>query len=181
MPGSTVSLSLELPGDQQAIFDLTQRAFATMQYSSGTEGYIIDALRRDGDLTLSLVARDGGTIVGHIAFSPVTLRSNRQARQPGSWFALGPVCVAPERQRQGIAGLLIKRGLAELQAAAAAGCVLLGDPAYYGRFGFQSGGLSSGTLPSEYIQWTRFGADRPAGEITFAPGFDAQADDTTKV
>ena len=64
-----ITLRPEEPQDVQAIFELTQRAFAPIAYPSGIEGAIINALRTDGDLTLSLVAVRDATVVGHVAFS----------------------------------------------------------------------------------------------------------------
>ncbi|WP_163469467.1 GNAT family N-acetyltransferase, partial [Escherichia coli] len=83
-------------------------------------------------LTLSLVAEHNGTPIGHASVSPIVL-SNGAA----GWYGLAPVSVLPAYQSQGIGSRLIRRLLAELQERGAAGCVVLGDPNYYGRFGFQ--------------------------------------------
>src|SRR5690606_18603384 len=114
-----------------AIHTLVAAAFDGHPHSDGSEPAIVDRLRADGDLTISLVAEDGGEIVGHIAFSPVTISDGNEG-----WFGLGPVAVAPQRQREGIGAALIEHGLALLRERGSAGCVVLGDPAYYGRFGF---------------------------------------------
>ncbi len=159
----------ETERDQQAIFDLTQAAFATVDYASGTEGHIINALRRDGDLTLSLVLECEGALLGHIAFSPAELSE-------GAWYALGPISVAPDYQRKGVGSKLIKAGLVALRARGADGCVLIGDPNYYGRFGFVSdAGLNNQDVPQQYVQGLRFDGGTAQGEIRFAPGFDAKA------
>lgn len=125
----------ERPGDARAISAMTTAAFAPMPFSDGDEASVIDDLRQAGALTLSLVAitaRD--ELVGHIAFSPVQIDG-----QPGDWCGLGPVCAAPGRQRQGVGSALITAGLDRLRDLGASGCVLLGNPDYYRRFGFLSG------------------------------------------
>lgn len=156
----------ETPQDAGAIRTLTARAFAPMAFSDGTEPAMIDRLRTRGDLHLSLVAEEAG-VLGHVAFSPATLVV------PGRWFALGPVSVAPKRQRQGLGTALIEAGLARLRAEGATGCVLVGDPGYYGRFGFSNGlGLTQGNTDTAYVQGLAFGRLQPTGEIGFSAAFD---------
>ena len=159
----------ERPGDEAAIRALTAAAFEGMAFSAGTEPAIIDALRRDGDLTLSLVAEEGG-IVGHVAFSGVAVGA-----ETSGWFGLGPVSVRPARQRCGIGTALIERGLSDLRERGAKGCVLIGDPAYYGRFGFEGDiSLRYADVPASHIQGLSFGSAPPSGEITYADGFSAR-------
>ena len=160
----------EQSGDEAAIHDLTQTAFATMPFSDGTEGPVIDALRRDGDLTLSLVAVEGDRIVGHIAFSPVTIDGNH-----GGWFGLGPISVLPEMQRRGIGKALIAAGLDFLRQHGAAGCALIGDPTYYSRVGFVSNGaLQYSNLDRKFVQFIVLDGPEPRGSLKFAPGFGLQ-------
>jgi len=160
----------EQSGDEQAIHDLTQTAFATMPYSDGTEGPIIDALRKDGDLTISLVAVEGDRIVGHIAFSPVTIDGAHNG-----WFGLGPISVAPDLQRRGIGKALIAAGLDLLRRRSAAGCALIGDPGYYSRVGFvSSGALEYGDIDRKYVQFLVLQGPEPRGRLKFAPGFGLQ-------
>lgn len=159
----------ETPADAAAIAATVSAAFATARHSSGTEAAIVAALRHAGALTLSLVAWDGEAIVGHVAFSPVTI-----AASEGEWFGLGPVSVLPARQRTGIGGALITEGLAQLQAQAAAGCVILGDPRYYHRFGFASDpALTYGDVPPGLFQRLCFGDITPRGPVAYQPAFEA--------
>ncbi|WP_179378933.1 GNAT family N-acetyltransferase [Jannaschia marina] len=156
----------ETAADIDTIRALTEAAFAPMTFSDGDEQEVIDRLRADGDLTLSLVAEDAGAVAGHVAFSPVTLGV------PGEWFALGPIAVWPERQGAGLGRHLIEAGLDALRARNAAGCVLTGNPALYGRFGFRNDlGLTHRTTPEWAVQGLAFGSVRPTGEIRFAAGF----------
>ena len=158
----------EHPEDAAAIGELTAAAFADAPHASGTEARIVAALRQAGALTLSLVATaDDGRIVGHAAFSPVQID-----RAAGRWYGLGPVSVTPELQRQGIGGALIRRGLDRLAALGAEGCVALGDPAYYGRFGFVSDpALTYGGEASRYFQRRVLKGDPPQGDVSYHPGF----------
>ncbi|WP_454695357.1 GNAT family N-acetyltransferase [Achromobacter aegrifaciens] len=160
----------ETPGDRDAIFTLTQAAFKDHPHSQQTEGYITNALREAGALTLSLVARLDGRIAGHVAFSPV-----RVSDGSADWYGLGPVAVLPDLQGQGIGAALIREGLERLKALGAAGCVVMGDPAYYGRFGFaQMPDLTYPGVPPEYFMAQVY--TRPAqGQVAYHPGFEATA------
>ena len=159
----------ETAEDAAAIRALTVAAFKDVPYSSGTEAAIVDALRDAGALALSLVAEDHGRIVGHVAFSPVTING-----EAGRWFGLGPISVEPGQQRRGIGQALIQDGLERLKAAGAEGCVLLGDPAYYRRFGFVSDAkLRYGDVPPDYFQRLSFNGAEPEGEVAYHAGFDA--------
>jgi putative acetyltransferase len=159
----------ERPDDTAAINRITASAFAQARYSSGTEPRIVEALREASVLTVSLVAvSDDGRIVGHVAFSPV-----RIGGKAGRWYGLGPVSVMPEMQRQGIGSALIREGLARLAALDANGCVVLGDPAYYGRFGFVSDpALTYGGTPSPHFQRLVLKGEPPSGDVGYHAGFD---------
>ena len=155
----------ERPGDEDAIRDVTTRAFAGAAHSDGTEADIVARLRDAGALTLSLVADDGGIVV-HVAFSPVTIVG------AAGWFGLGPVSVAPDRQQQGIGQKLILEGLARLKTRGAAGCVVLGDPDYYARFGFAADpALRYPGPPPAYFQCLAFAGATPAGIVAYHSAF----------
>ena len=158
----------ERPDDDVAIHELTRAAFEPMPFSSGTEAPIIRALRTAGDLTLSLVAEDDGTIVGHVAFSPVTIDGVH-----GGWFGLGPIAVRADRQRQGIGKALIARGIELLRQQGAAGVALIGNPEIYSRAGFESDGLLAyGDLDRRLVQRLVLSGPPPQGELRFAAAFD---------
>jgi len=116
----------ETAADMDAIAEVTVAAFKTLDISQHTEQFVIAALRAANALTLSLVAEVGGRVVGHIAFSPVTMADGTQ-----NWYGLGPVAVLPEYQRQGIGKALIQQGLSRLKEMNAQGCCLVGHPGYY--------------------------------------------------
>lgn len=160
-------IRLEEANDADAIRHITQQAFAGAEHSSGTEGAIIDGLRAAGTLTLSLVAEDNGEIVGHVAFSPVTVNG----RDVG-WFGLGPVSVKPSLQRSGTGSRLIREGLARLRSDDAKGCVVLGDPGFYQRFGFISDpALTFEGVPPEYFMALPFIGSPPSGHAMYQPAF----------
>ena len=160
----TVHLRAEQHGDEKQIYALTTAAFLPMSYSSGTEAPIVDDLRKDEDLALSLVAIEDHVLVGHIAFSPVTTSA-----QNLNWYGLGPVSVHPEHQRRGIGAKLINEGLSIIKRRGAAGCALIGDPAYYSRFGFKSDPqLRYKNLDTKLVQYLAFGDEAPEGGLSFA-------------
>lgn len=157
----------EQPSDLAAIGSLITRAFATATHSDGTEAGIVEGLRRAGALTLSLVALVQGTLVGQVAFSPVTVGGQRL-----EWYGLGPVAVEPTLQRGGIGGALVEEGLARLRQMGAQGCVLLGEPEYYSRFGFVADlRLTLDGVPAEYFQALSFTGEVPEGRVEYHPAF----------
>ena len=164
---SAVAIRPERTGDEGAIHALTEAAFRDMPFSDGDEQDLVDRLRADGDLTLSLVAEDAERIVGHIAFSPVTISDGSE-----DWFGLGPVSVWPELHGQRIGSALVKRGIADMREHGARGIVLLGDPDYYARFGFEHDPkLAYPGPPPEYFQRLVLAGDAPEGNVSYARGF----------
>lgn len=88
----------------------------------------MDDLRRDGDLVVSLLAEDAGGICGHVALSGL--------RSPPASLALAPVSVVGTRQRQGIGRALVEQAIAEAKDLGLDMIFVVGEPEYYGRFGF---------------------------------------------
>lgn len=160
-------IRLERPSDEAAIDGLTTRAFTGMPYSDGTEAPIIRLLRQSGDLALSLVAEEGGAVIGHVAFSPIRIEGH------ANWFGLGPIAVEPARQRSGIGRALIENGLEILKSRGATGVALIGDPDVYRASGFASDGrLTYKGLESRFVQRIVFSGPAPEGELHFAGAFD---------
>lgn len=157
----------ERPADHAAIRQLIDAAFAGAPHSSGSEAAIVDRLRAADALTVSLVAERADEIVGHAAVSPVSVE-----RAAGAWFGLGPVAVRPDLQRGGIGEALVRRALERLERSGASGCVVLGNPAYYGRFGFaHDPRLTYAGAPPPYFQARPFGAARASGAVLYHPAF----------
>lgn len=164
-----VQIRPEQPADIDAIFELTKEAFADHPIEPHTEHFIVNALRAAGALTISLVAESDGRVVGHIAFSPVTISDGSP-----DWYALGPVSVRPAFQRQGFGRALIENGLAQLKSLGARGCVLVGEPAFYERFEFSGAPqLTMPGIPQEYILSLPLGGPPAAGVVTHHPAFTA--------
>lgn len=157
----------EQPGDERAISLLTTAAFLTAEHSDGTEAQIVERLRNARALLLSLVAEGETGIVGHIAFSPVAIGGVYQG-----WVGLGPISVAPASQHEGIGAALMHEGLSQIRAAGHGGCVVLGDPGYYTRFGFAvTPGITYPGVPSEYFMALGINGPLPQGEVAYHPAF----------
>lgn len=164
-----IKIRPEQATDIDAITQLTQVAFQHQEYSSHTEHVIINALRQCHQLTISLVVVDNDRLIGHVAISPVTISFG-----VSKWYGLGPISVSPERQRTGVGIMLMKESLAELQRLGGLGCVVLGDPAYYGRFGFKAyPELVLPGVPNHYFQARSFGTTVPQGEVCYQDAFNA--------
>ncbi len=161
----------ETVSDIDAIAHVTICAFRDHPHSNQTEQFIIESLRRAGALTLSLVAEIDRRIVGHAAFSPVVMSDGTP-----HWYGVGPVSVLPECQRKGIGSALMTEGLSRLKDLGAQGCVLVGDPHYYERFGFRNRpALVHEGVPPEVFLALPFTDRVPHGQATFHPAFQATA------
>jgi putative acetyltransferase len=157
----------ETASDIKAIAEVTIAAFMTLPISNHTEQFIINSLRAADALTISLVAEIDGRVVGHIAFSPVTISDGSTG-----WYGLGPVSVLPEYQKQGIGKSLINKGLSMLKESDGQGCTLVGDPNYYKRFGFRNiPGLVHEGIPQEVFLALPFTEKVPQGIVVFHEGF----------
>lgn len=159
----------ERPSDEDSIEQVTRRAFRSHPYSHQTEQFIIRALRAAHALSISLVAEDAGRIVGHVALSPVSISDGA-----AGWYGLGPISVEPALQGRGIGRALMERGLAELRKIGADGCVLVGDPSFYTRFGFANNpGLVLEGVPPEFFLAQPLGNSWAHGTVRFHPAFQA--------
>lgn len=166
-----LQIRAEVPADASAIHNLTIAAFKNAQHTDHTEQFIVRALRAADALSLSLVAVIDDEIVGHVAVSEVSVSDGATG-----WFGLGPLSVLPEFQDRGIGSRLMDEALAELEERGAAGCVLLGDPAYYSRFGFKpEADLVLQGVPPEYFQALAFSQYLPQGTVTYHSAFSARS------
>ncbi|MBA3811849.1 MAG: N-acetyltransferase [Caulobacteraceae bacterium] len=156
----------ETIADAPAVGKLIAEAFAGAPISDGNEAGIVERLRSEGALTISLVAEDEGRIVGHAAFSPVAIDGNQ-----GSWFGLGPVAVAPCSQDRGVGRALVEEGLNRLRDIGAHGCVVLGEPVYYGRFGFSHDPNLRYGRTGKHFQRLVLGGVESVGEVRYHPAF----------
>ncbi len=156
----------ERPSDLDAITNLVISAFKGNPYSQQNEHRILDALRNNDGLALSLVAEEGRRVIGHLAFSPVTIKG-----KPAGYYGLGPVAVLPEKQGRGTGTALIREGLRQMALKAKA-VVVLGEPEYYERFGFkaQKGLFLKGVPPENFLAYS-FEGSLQKGEAEYHRAF----------
>lgn len=158
----------ETADDVPAIRTLITDAFRDSPHGGGNEGVIVDALRDDGALSVSLVADENGELAGHVAFSKALIDARNL-----DWYGLGPVAVKAPYRRRGIGAALIKAGLKRIKDLGGRGCVVLGEPAYYGRFGFECDPhLRLAGVPPEYFQRLIISGAPPSGLVTYHRAFD---------
>lgn len=164
-----VSLSIrdERSGDADAVEALLERAFANHPHSQQTEHLIVCELRAAGQLTLPKVAVLDGKIIGYATFSPVQLNPAHDG-----WYGLGPVAVEPAHQGMGFGSTLLETALEHLQRGAAHGCVVLGEPRFYGRFGFvHEPSLTLEDVPPEYFLAQAFIGSIPVASVSYHAAF----------
>ncbi len=145
----------ERAGDESAI-----RAVNLGAFDSPDEAALVDDLRQRSDPFISLVACNTDQVVGHISFSPVTIRDQGQTH---SAIALAPLAVLPAFQRQGIGGQLVRDGLDACRAAGYEIVIVLGHPNYYPRFGFERASLYD-------IRWEHEAPDEAFMVTALKPG-----------
>ena len=165
-----IEIRPETSSEIDDIRDINIAAFRDHPISRQTEHLIVDALRDAGALEVSLVAVSEGRTVGHIAFSRASVGDSEFG-----WFLLGPVAVMPGVQGQGIGSALVESGLEELRSSRASGCVLVGDPGYYRRFGFAIfPDLAYEGVPHEYVLALPFAESVPRGRIVANAAFEIE-------
>ncbi len=133
-------------GERPAVLDINRRAFG-----GGEEATLIEALSRDGDVTLSLVAEQEGRLVGHILFSPLALTVDGRAVKA---LALAPMAVLPDMQAKGIGSTLVREALKLAAAGGIEAVIVLGHLGFYPRFGFSHGSVAH--IDSPYAQHEEF-------------------------
>jgi putative acetyltransferase len=155
--------------DAPLIEAVTRQAFLTAAHTSNSEHLIVAALRTAGKLAVSLVAEASGTVIGHVGVSPVAISDGSSG-----WFGLGPLSVLPQQQRRGVGSQLMRAALRLLREHDAAGCMVLGDPAFYSRFGFRPHPeLVLAGVPPEFFQAICFDPPPARGTVTYDAAFAA--------
>ena len=148
------TIRLATPDDAAAIHQIHAAAFPTE-----AEAQLVDRIIAAGHDELSLIAEVEGQLVGHVLYSPVTIE--RDGRVMAEGLGLAPVAVLPSHQKQGIGSELINASLQALASAACPFVVVLGEPAYYQRFGFQTA--------SRFQLGNVYGVDEPFMVIELTP------------
>lgn len=165
-----ITIRSEKNSDIKTIETITKAAFKTLNFDELTEHYIVNALRRNNVLTLSLVAEVNNNVVGHIAFSPVEISDGSE-----NWYGAGPFSVEPSKHKKGIGKALMNEGLSRLKSMGAKGCILVGDPNYYKFFGFKSyPELTHQGVPQENVLVLPFNEMDIKGEAKFNEAFLAK-------
>ena len=158
----------ETAADAPAIDTLLRTAFAGQPHSRQTEHLIVAGLRQAQALSLGLVADIDGRIAGYIAFSPVRIDGAPR------WYGLGPVAVLPHDQHRGVGSALVRAGLEQLRGLGASGCVVVGEAAWYRRFGFHPWpDLAVDGVPNGFFLAQAFDGEPPKGRVTYHPAFQA--------
>lgn len=166
----SIRIRKEASTDVPAVEAVTVAAFQNAAHTSHTEQFIIAELRKAGQLSVSFVADDSGAVIGHVAVSPVSISDGTTG-----WFGLGPISVVPAYQGKGVGAQLMEQAIAELRALGASGCVVLGEPSYYSRFGFKAEpSLVLPEVPPEYFQAILFSGSLPSGTVSYHESFSAQ-------
>lgn len=160
----------ETPADIAAIRQLITEAMRHLPQATGTEAAIVERLRAANALTLSLVAEDAGTVVGHLAASAARIGTEE------GWGLIGPLAVVPARHRQGIGTALMTEAIRRLRYHCR-GAALVGHPAYYRRFGFRAfPGFGVTGCPPEVVLALPFDGHEPQGELIHHPAFGLKQD-----
>ncbi len=158
----------ETQGDLSAIRSVNEASFGQR-----FEADLVDALRREADPFISLVAERDGEVVGHVCFTPVTVGEGAQS---DGYVGLGPMAVAPAVQRQGVGSRLVSAGLDECRRRGLKLVVVVGHPAYYPRFGFEPASRAGLTceydVPDDVFMALRLDTTAtPSGRVRYHPAF----------
>jgi len=149
----------ELEKDIEAISVVVTESLAIIPQSTGTEAKIVEALRAQNALDLSLVAVENDTVIGYLAASDARIGDR------DGWSLIGPLGVTPPRRLQGIGSLLMEDALKRLRKTKR-GVVLVGEPSYYSRFGFKAfPNMTVAGCPPEVVQALPFDGTEPVGEV----------------
>ena len=154
------------------------RAVHGEAFGGASEARLVDTLREQASPFVSLVARFGDVVVGHLLLTPVQLA----ARGKAGLLGLAPMAVLPAFQRSGIGGRLVDAGLERARALGARGVVVLGHADYYPRFGFRPAadfGLRNefGAAAEHFmaIELLPGGLDAASGTVRYHPAFSELA------
>ena len=173
----TLIIRQEIPADYERVFTITEAAFRDLDISDHTEQHLVNRLRASQAFIpeLSLVAELDGEVVGHILFTRATIIGENQTHDS---LTLAPVSVAPEQQRRGIGGQLIRAGVQVARELGFDNVNLVGHPDYYPRFGFVRASRYHIRVPFDvpdeafmFLELTPGALDQVSGELHYAPEF----------
>lgn len=169
----------ETPEDYTRVVEMTEKAFDTMPFSDGTEGKLVEKLRKAETFIseLSLVAELNNQVVGHILFTPILIDNGQELFES---LALAPVSVLPEYQNQGIGSKLINEGHKIARKLGFDSVIVLGHPEYYPKFGYKPastwGIKATFDLPDNNafmaLELTHGALNKVSGKVKFPSEFD---------
>jgi len=162
-----VSIRSERAADAPAIRSVLIAAFA-----GDAEAGLVESLRADRALVLALVAEQAGAVCGYVAFPRVIVET---PGGPAQAVGLAPLAVLPDIARRGIGGALVREGLRLLEARGEQLVFVLGDPAYYTRFGFDRAAaraFESGYSGSHFMALSLNENAPPGGKVRYPAAFD---------
>ncbi len=165
---SMMSIRTATPRDRDAIRLVEEHAFGQQ-----AEAGLVDALVAEGDAVVELVAEEDGHVVGHVLFSRLYVE-NEGKEFPA--VALAPLAVEPSMHRSGIGGALVREAHLRLKQAGETLAIVLGEPAYYGRFGYaheRASGFES-DYQCEALQALAWGDAPETGRLIYATAFGAE-------
>lgn len=167
-----IEIRPEKEDDIDAIGRVVLAAFRKTSHLDHKEGLIIRQLRSTSELRLSLVATIGDEVIGHVAASGVVIQGTDQRRTLG-WLGLGPLSVRPDYQRKGIGTKLVQAALDRMKQSRVPGCVVLGRPGFYGRFGFESvHNMRFANAPARFLMRILLTGDDAEGVLEYHEAFD---------
>lgn len=163
---SMISIRTATSRDREAIRLVEEHAFGQQ-----TEAGLVDALVANGDSVVELVAEEDGQVVGHILFSRLYVENGRK-RVPA--VALAPLAVEPSFHGTGIGGALVREAHIRLKAAGETMAIVLGDPEYYGRFGYvhDRAAKFESEFQGEALQALAWGDAPESGRLVYASAFN---------
>jgi putative acetyltransferase len=153
------------PEEEAALLQINRAAFG-----GEAEAGLVAALRRDGNAPIELLALEEGRPLGHILLSPLAA--------PKGALALAPLAVLPQAQARGLGSALVRAALREAAEGGWGAVFVLGEPSYYGRFGF-SAALAApfkSPFPPEAFQALELKEGALSGrtcEVRYAAAFDS--------
>jgi len=163
---SMISIRTATPRDREAIRLVEEHAFGQQ-----AEAGLVDALVANGDSVVELVAEEDGQVVGHILFSRLYVENGRK-KTPA--VALAPLAVEPSFHGTGIGGALVREAHVRLKAAGETLAIVLGDPQYYGRFGYKHARAEKfeSEFQGEALQALAWGDAPESGKLVYASAFN---------
>lgn len=167
-----INIRQETPADYDAVYRLVKEAFATADHSDGDEQDLVVRLRKSEAFIpeLSLVAEADGVLAGYILLTKIGVGEETE-------LAAAPLAVAPAFQRKGVGSALIREVERAARELGYRYIVILGSPAYYGRFGYRPA-VEYGIRPPFPVEPEYFmarlllpGAEKLDGTVRYAPEF----------